>query len=366
MTAIAKGTIEPFLSRLFNIPQLSSSMETTISRVRVDTTCASFKNKTHPTFAQPVEIASFSLNSGGDRLPPILRKFIPPPIPTDLNEGYETYKTENPSDTSDLKPVLDILAEKNIDPTGSIVTYRNNLNKILSTPFDVKTWEVDVKRENGVIYLGIKHLDSEPANELHRRTMYWGRRFEEVCTEGDKGVQYCSVVKTKLNTHRIILGAEIDCYSEVNNTQHSSKSDPTPASTSSSHKRKHDELEEAGQIQTSIVYTELKTHKEITNGRINNSFRRWKLLHFWLQSFLAGVPYVLCGFRDDNGIIVKTQRYNTLEIPRMAEGKWDPWVCLNFADVIFTLLWAQAKEGKNYVLKFSPPYENVDLVEIKK
>jgi hypothetical protein len=49
---------------------------------------------------------------------------------------------------------------------------------------------------------------------------YWGYSFENLATENslsedgggiDANVEYCSVIKTKLGAHRIIMGAEMDC-----------------------------------------------------------------------------------------------------------------------------------------------------------
>jgi hypothetical protein len=47
---------------------------------------------------------------------------------------------------------------------------------------------------------------------------------------------------------------------------------------------------------------ELKTNKMLTTERDRTSFERYKLLKFWSQSFLAGVPRVVVGFRDDESI----------------------------------------------------------------
>ena len=42
-----------------------------------------------------------------------------------------------------------------------------------------------------------------------------------------------------------------------------------------------------------------------------------KLLRVWIQSFLAGVPVILIGFRDRNGVLVRTDRLETLRIPSL-------------------------------------------------
>ena len=49
---------------------------------------------------------------------------------------------------------------------------------------------------------------------------FWGYSFEHLATENsidedgrgiDANVEYCSVIKTKLGAHRILMGAEMDC-----------------------------------------------------------------------------------------------------------------------------------------------------------
>jgi len=61
-----------------------------------------------------------------------------------------------------------------------------------------------------------------------------------------------------------------------------------------------------------------------------------KLLKFWAQSYLLGIPEVFVGFRSPDGIIQSTQSLATLSIPRLVRGKgphaWDSGVCLDFAE----------------------------------
>ena len=56
---------------------------------------------------------------------------------------------------------------------------------------------------------------------------YWGYCFESLATEDpgraygeeihhvDANVEFCSVVKTKLGAHRVLMGAEMDCCDET-------------------------------------------------------------------------------------------------------------------------------------------------------
>jgi RAT1-interacting protein len=60
-----------------------------------------------------------------------------------------------------------------------------------------------------------------------------------------------------------------------------------------------------------------------------------KLLKFYFQSFLLGVPEIMVGFRDFKGRLQTLQPFKTLEIPRMVRGKpnaWDPNICLAWGE----------------------------------
>lgn len=60
-----------------------------------------------------------------------------------------------------------------------------------------------------------------------------------------------------------------------------------------------------------------------------------KLLKFWAQSFLLGVPKIIVGFRDPNGIVHRLEELETSSIPgkvkKVGRGSWDGNICINFA-----------------------------------
>jgi len=43
---------------------------------------------------------------------------------------------------------------------------------------------------------------------------------------------------------------------------------------------------------------------------------RYKLLKWWAQSFLIGISKIVCGFRDDDGIVREIREFQTSEIPK--------------------------------------------------
>ena len=52
---------------------------------------------------------------------------------------------------------------------------------------------------------------------------------------------------------------------------------------------------------------------------------RFKLLKWWVQSFLIGVPKIVCGFRDDSGIVQKLETFRTLDIPKQLQVSGVEW-----------------------------------------
>ena len=83
-----------------------------------------------------------------------------------------------------------------------------------------------------------------------------------------------------------------------------------------------------------INWVELKTTAEIESDRDIVKFER-KLLKFWAQSFLLGVPKIIVGFRTKDGILRRLEELDTQSIPDRvkASGRntWDGNICINFA-----------------------------------
>jgi len=56
---------------------------------------------------------------------------------------------------------------------------------------------------------------------------------------------------------------------------------------------------------------------------------RFKLLKWWAQSFLIGISKVVCGFRDDAGIVRHIREFQTSEMAKQCQ------VCLAMTVYIF-------------------------------
>jgi RAT1-interacting protein len=82
-----------------------------------------------------------------------------------------------------------------------------------------------------------------------------------------------------------------------------------------------------------INWVELKTSEEVSSDGDARKFER-KLLKFWIQSFLIGVPKIIVGFRDKRGTLLRVEELATQGIPaRVKRGgrSWDGNTCVNFA-----------------------------------
>jgi RAT1-interacting protein len=122
--------------------------------------------------------------------------------------------------------------------------------------------------------------------------------------------QHCSIVHTSFGPHSLILGGEVDGLLA-----------PKPKDPDAP-----------------VQWVELKTAEELPpparqQHRDILKFER-KLLKFWAQSFLLGVPKIIVGFRSKAGILRGLQTFNTHELPGMVRrgtACWDGNVCINFA-----------------------------------
>ncbi|XP_073025689.1 NAD-capped RNA hydrolase DXO1 [Primulina eburnea] len=302
-------------------------------------------------FQEPCELACYSRVEGGDvkfddRSLRLFKRLITEDIGTDLNDGFDTFIEKQDLGSRGFGDLLACIRNKSI-PLHNMhfVTYRNNLNKILATAYiRHEPWEMGVHKRKGVVYLDVHKLPERPQSELDRRRCYWGYCFETLATEDprradgdgihhvDSNVEYCSVIKTKLGAHRILMGAEMDCC---------------------------DSTDEGRRF-----YVELKTSREL-DYHTEERYEREKLLKFWIQSFLAGVPYIVIGFRDDGGRLVRTERLRTKDITQRVKMKnyWQGGVCLAFADEVLCWLYGTVKENEDYILQFAAPFTRLELLQ---
>ncbi|KAL1727895.1 RAI1 like PD-XK nuclease-domain-containing protein [Schizophyllum commune] len=301
-----------------------------------------------PAFQQPSPLVSFSYNPARvlEFTNSALKYYIPPPRSgLRLDYGYERW-IRRPEERGRLDGLLKAYArvlERGGAGQIGIVSWRGVMTKILTAPYEDRDgWDLNVMLVDGTLYLE-EHLSDAKLKEKndmeprHRKMSYYGYAFESYCTsetpqraterpphvapdapfpwsgDVDTNVQWCSVVKTKLGDTRMVIGGEVDCvegqYSDTRTNN----------------------------------FVELKTSMAIRGASDQAKFEK-KLLKFYFQSFLLGVPKIVVGFRTPAGVIREIQDFKTMEIPRMVRGKpgaWDPTVCLAWGERFFGWLRGQ-------------------------
>ncbi|CAG8777930.1 19989_t:CDS:2 [Cetraspora pellucida] len=329
------------------------------------------------TYKQPVEIMSFSYDNErnlhmDDRE---LKYYYPPDLKNcDLSHGYETFVQREQSGPEPIHSLLDALAhtqkrsaDKNLVQTD-LVSWRGIFTKILCTPYNRnEPWELGATLWNNTIFIEEHDTDytkehSSGSTPRQKLMCYWGYKFENLCTISklpseitssddpelinrkttivNTNVQYCSVAKTSLGNNKLIMGAEVDCLC-----------DAKP-------KRPVNPVEK---------YIELKTSKVIEKDKDTFNFERYKLLKFWAQSFLIGIPKIIVGFRDNEGCVIKVQEFKTMDIPKIVKGKngmWNATVCLNFANQFFEWLKTVIvinDPNSSYTISFQAPFKDIKV-----
>ncbi|KAG9305069.1 hypothetical protein G9A89_007709 [Geosiphon pyriformis] len=369
----------PYIDRWGNLDFWSQIMQSTPQHVH--------KFPIHPigrfkgacaVYEQPLEVTSYSHD--GERIMHLddreLRYYYPPTLNEKINlsEGYESFVERN-SSIEPLNCLIDALIDRqkslssNILGGIDVVSWRGIFTKILCTPFARNdAWEFGATLWNVSTFIAehetiYTQQNSRGVTPQHKKMMYWGYKFESLCTIAkppseiissddpelihrktsivNTNIQYCSVARTTLGPHRIIMGAEVDCIG--------------------GHKpqRSNNPIKE---------YIELKTSKIIRTDREQHNFEKFKLMKTWAQSFLIGIPRIIFGFRNNEGFLEKIQEFNTLEIPRLVRGKqgmWDAAVCLNFASQF--LQWVREvvvidDPHISYTIAFRPPFKEIEII----
>ncbi|GAO46002.1 RAI1-domain-containing protein [Saitoella complicata NRRL Y-17804] len=315
---------------------------------------------------QPKEIASFSYDdkrvqhhddSG-------LKYYWPPALGQHLGNGFKELVKHDDSVDEHLDSLLAALIHHETTPPVPVsieedntaaeppkvlpaidfVTWRGMATKLLCTPFSSDPWSMNAVRLNDTIYIEEHKQPPRPMDERGELFSYMGYKFEALSTlrrpfgeverkeieERDKEVvnnieQYCSIVKTSIGGSRLVLGGEVDCVYDYK---------PEDGENPSSH------------------YCELKTNKLINTDRDRTSFERYKLLKFWAQSFLLGVPKVIVGYRTNDGILAHIEELDTQKIPSMVKKNnpqgppWDASAAINFMAGLLEWLKTAIPEGE--------------------
>ncbi|KAI0403638.1 RAI1 like PD-XK nuclease-domain-containing protein [Xylaria palmicola] len=333
-----------------------------------------FRGESEPV-KRPKEFACFSYDDKHQfRLDDSsLQWYYPARLGADLSKGFDKFDKHDESIDEHLDSLLKTIAAhekeegKKID--ANIVTWRGMMTKIMSVPFEDRDgFEMNATLYQDCIFIEDsyenKQLSKEKQNREQRgrrgqfspETMtYWGYKFEalsclprpwgevsrELIENRDEHIvsnkaQYCSVVRTGIGKTILCLGGEVDASK-------SSKAIVPLIMSRRSTDRAMCQVWDSKPTQKGapINWVELKTSVEIRDERGMSNFER-KLMKFWIQSFLLGVPKIVVGFRSQGGILTKLEEIQTASIPETAAKRgvrsWDANMCINFANAFLEWL----------------------------
>ncbi|ODA84108.1 hypothetical protein RJ55_02626 [Drechmeria coniospora] len=304
---------------------------------------------------RPKEFACFSYDENHEfRLDDSSMKwYYTPRMGTDLSKGFGAFQKHDDSKDEHLDSLLKaIMAHeqetgKKID--ANLVTWRGMMSKVASVHPIRASDPFSFLSDHGHSMNATLYQDCLFVEENHEHKMagqrqegqrggrrgghapevmqFWGYKFETLSTlpatwdETSRDYienrenhvvnnkeQYCSVVRTGIGNTVLCLGGEVDA---------SAVWDSKPARTGDP-----------------INWVELKTSAEIRNAHDHDVFGR-KLMKYWIQSFLLGVPKIIVGFRTRDGILVDVNEMETHRIPEMVMShpnpQWNADLCVNFA-----------------------------------
>ncbi|EAW08616.1 DXO/RAI1 family decapping nuclease [Aspergillus clavatus NRRL 1] len=314
------------------------------------------------TIRRPREVACFSYDDEhqfhlGDSS---LRYYYTPRLPADLNRGFDTFQKLNDAPDEHLDALLDTIMafekETGKKYEADIITWRGMMTKILTAPFDNLNGFIEENNAYKNQQKQIQQNQRMPPGMASQELMaYWGYKFETLCLLQkpwdptpraeiesredlvvNNNAQYCSVVRTGIGNSKLIIGGEVDAVWDC----------------------KPDRAEDP------INWVELKTSAEIKNDRDMVKYER-KLLKFWAQSFLLGVPKIIVGFRDQNGIVHRLEELETATIPnkvkKVGKGTWDGNICINFTAALLGWLKSTIQEGGTWRIR---KREKSSLIEV--
>lgn len=140
------------------------------------------------------------------------------------------------------------------------------------------------------------------------RFVRWGYRFEALCTAqpvADPNHEYNVLLSTRLAAHRLLMAAELDCFDPALLPSGSNGGGGGPAAGGPAAGAAQAGVGNAAAAAAAATappqasWVELKTYRLPGHAGQRRTLNAHKHPKWWLQSFLAGVPRLALGGRDD-------------------------------------------------------------------
>ncbi|KAF2004492.1 rai1 protein [Amniculicola lignicola CBS 123094] len=304
-----------------------------------------------------------------------IRYYWPTHVGVSLVEGVETWKHYEDKEDPHLEYLLKNIINKEKSTGEKIqadfVCFRGMMTNFLITPFSrFADCDMLATLHHGTIYIqenfeSKRHRNKRPnlvprPHELSQEQLqYGGYKFETLSLVSEipsdpstfmdrrytetvsNYAQHCSIISTAIGSSKLILAGEVDGLSAPKT------GDPS-----------------------AIPWVELKTTASLsshgfTKNRDTVAFER-KLLKFWAQSYLLGVPKIIVGFRNKTGLLVRIQEFKTMEIPGIVNRSskvWNGADCVRFTDAFLGFLKDSIKGEGVWSIKRTQDWLEVVRVE---
>ena len=178
------------------------------------------------------------------------------------------------------KLILSSFDNININPIDMIVVSYNGQIFIKQQKSQTENLVVDINRYTSYKYKSLSTL-AQPLSLESREILE--KRNKKLCNNGDK---FISVTKTGVGKVRLILSTDIDCIFDFKDEG-------------------KDNLKHYTQLVLNPTVNTVSESHKFENG----------MFRIWLKCFLAGIPRIICGFKDDSNILRTVEEFTTSEIP---------------------------------------------------
>jgi len=307
-----------------------------------------------------------------------IKYYYTPRLGADLSKGYESFQKLDDSKDGHLSALLKTImayeSEQGKKIDAEIITWRGMMTKILGAPFEnFDGFEMNATLYQGSIFIEENHAYKVASKEAQHKQQqnrsrrgpppevmsYWGYKFETLSTMPsiwaetsrdyiearedhvvNNKAQYCSVVRTGIGSSILCLGGEVDAIWDSKPIEHGKP----------------------------INWVELKTSLEIRGAKDMEIFHR-KLMKFWIQSFLLGVPKIVVGFRDRDGFLVKVDEIETQKIPQTINAtpnpSWNADLCVNFAGTFLEWLKQTINDEGVWRIRRLPQVPEIEVFKVE-
>ena len=323
-----------------------------------------------PHFRKPTIVGSFSVDCHRSFLHDRsqLKFYRPRPLATpldlDLNEGMASVVRKNEEECKEegLKMMLKWILQNpkrflvNQGPLKDLSTdfvcFRGLLTNLMCSPYENREgWEFTAVKWKNTIYLRKEETSEQKNRRLNatkrEKTMCsWGYKFEQLMMSDTPQLEkpntkepvvepeeFCCVYRTRLGPHSLVYGAEMDGLVV-------------------SDRLKKSHLDADLNLER---FVELKTSRMIEHRGHERTLHRFKMIKWWSQSFVVGIGSVVCGFRDDDGVVRGIEEFSLRDMPELGKEHWKGNVCMNFLQEALSMVKAVMAEevGEMEMVRFS-------------